>query len=391
MTLKNRLGIAILFILLFAAFYALLKVIPADYNDMHDHAAFARDMCVGKIPYTGNFLVYLLVNIFSFFTAGVTTTELSLCGLLALAGTYRYHLSVTQINCVLGKKQIIKRTENQLLASLLALSMLFVFVIPIPGFLTDDHYMYIGTYTPNVWHNSTILFLFPFAILLFEHSWRQLQAFSSKRNCLILLLVILNLLIKPSFFFVFICVFPLMLLYKYQLRKEFWMSIIPVFLGGVLLVVQFVVIYKVNTQVLKDTSSVIFMPFWKNPELREDMINIPISLFFSLLFPITYAVLNFKNLKTTNLFWYISLSFIVSVMIFFFISESGPRASHGNFYWQIIITTWICFFGSLLSLLKNIRSHGLLLKFKISLLLFGIHTVIGFIYFIRILFTGSYY
>ena len=68
MTLKNRLGLAILFILLFAAFYSLLKVIPADYNDMHDHAAFARDMCVGKIPYTGNFLVYLLVNIFSFFT-----------------------------------------------------------------------------------------------------------------------------------------------------------------------------------------------------------------------------------------------------------------------------------------------------------------------------------
>ena len=44
MTLKNRLGLAILFILLFAAFYSLLKVIPADYNDMHDHAAFARDM-----------------------------------------------------------------------------------------------------------------------------------------------------------------------------------------------------------------------------------------------------------------------------------------------------------------------------------------------------------
>ena len=219
-----------------------------------------------------------MVNIFSFFTAGVTATELSLCGLLALAGTYRYHLSVTQINRVLGKEQIIKHTENQLLASLLAISMLFVFVIPLPGFLTDDCYMYIGTYTPNVWHNSTILFLFPFAILLFEQSWRQLQAFSTKRNSLILLLIILNLLIKPSFFFVFICVFPLMLLYKYQLRKEFWMSIIPVFLGGVLLVVQFVIIYKVNTQVLKDASSVIFMPFWKNPELKEDMINIPISL-----------------------------------------------------------------------------------------------------------------
>ena len=93
----NRLTLPLLFILLFAAYYSLLKVIPADYNDMHDHAAFARKMCTGEIPYTGNFLVYLLVNIFSFFTAKVTPTELSLCGLLALAGVYRFSLTQQKI------------------------------------------------------------------------------------------------------------------------------------------------------------------------------------------------------------------------------------------------------------------------------------------------------
>ena len=94
---NNRITFPILFLLLFAAYYTLLKVIPADYNDIHDHAAFARQMCTGEIPYSGNFLVYLLVNIFSFFTAKVTPTEISLCGLLALAGVYRFSLTQHKI------------------------------------------------------------------------------------------------------------------------------------------------------------------------------------------------------------------------------------------------------------------------------------------------------
>jgi len=94
---KNRIILPILFVLLFVAYYTLLKVIPADYNDIHDHAAFARQMCTGEINYSGNFLVYLLVNIFSFFTAKVTPTEISLCGLLALAGTYRFSLTQQKI------------------------------------------------------------------------------------------------------------------------------------------------------------------------------------------------------------------------------------------------------------------------------------------------------
>ncbi|MEI6555566.1 MAG: hypothetical protein WCL70_08270 [Paludibacter sp.] len=382
---KNKYILPILFLFLFAAFYALLKVIPADYNDMHDHAKFARDMCIGKIPYTGNFLVYLLVNVFSFFTAGVKATEMALCGLLALAGTYRYYLTLNKIKNPLDDKRM------DWLAVVAAISMLFIFVIPVPGYFLGDYYMYIGTYTPNIWHNSTLLFLFPVALLLFELSFRQLQEFDGKRNYWIFLLIALNLIIKPSYFFVFICVYPLMLLYKYKLKKEFWLGIFPVFLGGILLIGQFIIIYKINTQVIKDTSSVVFMPFYRNPELREDMINIPISMFFSLLFPLIYTIINFRKLIQNQLFWYTFLSFVVSVLIFFFISESGPRASHGNFYWQIVITTWLCFFVALLALLKDLKTERKSVKNIVLLALFGIHTLMGIIYFVRILVTGSYY
>jgi hypothetical protein len=382
---ENKYILPVLFLFLFAAYYALLKVIPADYNDIHDHAAFARQMCKGEIPYTGNFLVYLLVNVFSFFSAKVTPTEISLCFLLALAGIYRYYLSLKKINEVDGMNE-----NNQWIHALLAISMLFVFAIPIPNYFLGDYFMYIGNYVPNVWHNSTILFLFPFAMLLFDLSYKQLKTYNAKRNGWIFLLILLNLFIKPSYFFVFISVYPFLLLFNYKLKKEFWYSIIPLVVGFIILIIEYIIIYKTVQLTTKEASSVIFMPFYRNPEF-EDLYLIPIAMLFSMFFPILYTFFNLPKLVKNQLFWYTSLSFLVSVLIFFFISESGPRASHGNFYWQIVICIWICFFVALLALLKDIKFEGKTLKNMSLISLFSIHVIMGIIYFVRILVTGGYY
>jgi len=392
---KKNIILPLLLLFLFAAYYTILKVIPADYNDIHDHAAFARQMCTGEIPYTGNFLVYFLVNVFSLFTANVNFTEISLCFLLAFAGTYRYHLSLNKINQVLSSEiqtnQPINQSTSQLYLPLLAISMLFVFVIPIPGYFLGDYYMYIGSYAPNVWHNSTILFLFPFALILFDLSYRQLQAFDNTRNWLILMLIALNLFIKPSYFLVFICVYPLMLLIQYRLHKQFWLGILPLVAGMAILIIQYIVIYKISGPAANDSSSVVFLPFYKNPELNEDMINIPFAMIFSLFFPILYSILNIRKLYRNKLFIYTFLSFIFSVLIFFLISETGRRASHGNYYWQIIITTWLCFFIALLSLLKDFKMQGKTLKNKLLISVFFVHVLIGVVYFVRTIVTGGYY
>ena len=351
---------------------------------MHDHAAFARQMSTGEIPYTGNFLVYLLVNIFSFFTANVTATEVSLCFLLAFAAVYRYYLTQKKINEVVGTE------NNQWLYALLALSMLFVFAIPIPSYFSDDYFMYIGNYVPNVWHNSTILFLFPFALLLFELSYKQLRQYNAKRNWWIFGLVLLNLFIKPSYFFVFISVYPLLLLYNYKLKKEFWYSIIPLIIGFGFLIIEYWVIYKIGKPTDKAASSVVFLPFYRSSEFA-DLQLIPVAMFFSMLFPILYTLFNIRKVIKSQAFWYSMLSFFVSVLIFFFISESGPRAAHGNFYWQIVICAWISFFVALLALLKDFKLEGKTLK-NISLLsVYSIHVLVGIIYFVRLLVTGGYY
>ncbi|MDP4240193.1 MAG: hypothetical protein Q8904_12055 [Bacteroidota bacterium] len=386
---RNRIILPILFLLLFAAYYSLLKIIPADYNDIHDHAAFARQMCTGAIPYTGNFLVYLLVNLFSFFSAKVTPTEISLCGLLALAGVYRFYLSQKKITSVIEMDN--RFSSNYWFIALLSLSLLFVFAIPIPSYLSDDKFMYIGNYVPTVWHNSTILFLFPFALLLFEQSYKQLRDYSGKRNIGIFLLILLNLFIKPSYFFVFVCVYPILLLSKYKLKKEFWYSIVPLVVGFFFLIGEYWIIYKTGTPSSKVVaSSVVFLPFYRNPEFA-DLGLIPVSMLFSLLFPVLYTLINLPKLLKSQLFWYIFLSLVASVLIFFFISESGPRAAHGNFYWQIVICTWFCFFVALLSLLKDFKFEGNTFKNWFLALVFAVHVIMGILYFVKILVTGSYY
>ncbi len=380
--------LAAVFVLLFVAYECILQVVPADYNDIHDHAAFARQMLQGQRPYAGNFLVYVLVNVFSFFSTRAVPTEIALCMLIAFATTFRFRLAQERINHLIYRDAT--NDPNYFTGVFYVLTLLFVFGIPIPGYLSDDRFMYIGSYVPNVWHNSTILFLFPFAMLLFELAYKQLHAFSSKRNWWIALLVVLNLFIKPSYFFVFVCVYPLLLLFKYRFSKEFCLGILPLVAGTFLLALEYWVIYKIGIPTDKEASSVVFLPFYRSPEF-DNLSLIPVAMFFSLLFPIVYTVFNFAKLKNSLLFWFCVLQFVVSVLIFFFISESGPRASHGNFYWQIVICTWLCFFVTFLALLKDFKTEGRTNKNILLLSIYMLHVVVGVLYFVRLLLTGGYY
>jgi hypothetical protein len=181
------------------------------------------------------------------------------------------------------------------------------------------------------------------------------------------------------------------LLSKYKLKKEFWLSIIPLVVGLFFLIGEYWVIYKTGTPSGKVVaSSVVFLPFYRSPEFA-DLELIPISMFFSLLFPILYTLFNLPFMLKSRLFWYTFLSFVVSVLIFFFISESGPRASHGNFYWQIVICTWFCFFVALLSLVKDFKAAGRTFKNMLLATVFSAHVVIGIIYLVRMMMTGVYY
>jgi hypothetical protein len=92
--------------------------------------------------------------------------------------------------------------------------------------------MYLSKFVPLVWHNSTTILLFPFAILLF---WKQLKMLdtkneiSAKEIAVINILVVLNLLIKPSFIFAYAPVTFMFLMNKkaFQNVKSLMLKLTP--------------------------------------------------------------------------------------------------------------------------------------------------------------------
>jgi len=386
MKLNNlkRLDVLGIFVLFFVLFFLIIRYVS--FQDIRTHALYATEMLSGKRPISGNFLFYLLVNLFSGFSTKKIPSLVSICFLIALAETLRYYLSKKYILKVLNTST---NFVNKYAVSVLsAIALLFIFSIPIPVYPLN-HVFYRGSFAPNVWHNSTILFVFPFSILLFYLSYKQLRESTMKRNYWITLLILLNIFIKPSYFFVFTCVYPLFLFYKYQFKKEFWVNMIPVIVGLFCLLFEYYIIYKLTPHDTAETSGVILKPFYESMTFSE-IWHLPVSFVFSLLFPIIYTILNFSKIIKNELFWLMIITEIVSVLIYLFIVESGSRATDGNFYWQIVVTTWLCFFVSFVALLKDFGNEGFIPKNKLLFIVYIFHLAIGLVYYIRLFVVQTY-
>jgi len=382
---KKKIVIPIVFFFLFVLYLLIGGFVT---TDMKQHARFAREMISGDRATFGNFLFYWLVNIFSFFSVKKIPSGISLCFLIAIATTFRYHLSqIIIFNSFQNPK---KEKRFFWISVIISISLIFVFAIPIPSYFVHGYFL-MGNFSPNVWHNSTTIFLFPFSFLLFYFSYKQLITFSLKRNFWILGMIILNILIKPSYFFVFVCIYPLFLIFRYKLNKNFWYSIIPIIVGLSLLALEYISIYITpNDSFGGSSSSVVFRPFYFYTQCAN-LWELPFSLFFSLLFPFSYVIFNFYKLKKSLLFQFTTLSFLVSVLIYLLLAESGPRANFGNFQWQVIICTWFCFFVSILSLIRDFDSQGFTVKNKILISIYSLHVLTGFVYLIKIFIVGNCY
>jgi len=386
----NKIYFAQVFLIFICLFFIYIFIIihtSDNSNDMKGHAFFAKEMSEGKILYAGNFILYGLINIFSFclssifslFISSNAIYKLSLCILLAMATTYKFCLIYNHIECGVKKKCFIA-----------ALSLLFVAAIPIPSLFTTG-YWYLGNYMPNVWHNSTTILLFPFAIILFDISIKQIEEYSRRRNIYILIFIFLNIFIKPSYFFVWVCIYPLFVICRYGLTKKFLSYMIPVIVGIVLLFIQYYYIYFITD----DSSGVIIKPFKVYANFAS-LKMMPFNFLFSLLYPILYFVLNFKRLCKNTVFLFAQSGLFVSIVIFMLFSETGRRESHGNFGWQIIICTWLCFYITLSDWLKMKKIHRYhyhhrsQIILKISLVLYIFHVIFGILYLLRYMIKGTY-
>ena len=370
----------LIFIFCVLLFTFLVKYVPTDIQ-LHNNSLEKRNL--ENAPYPPNFLYFFLVNLFSGFSNNRFLMDGAAIILLSLATTAKFIISKIII-VDLSKTFNIRYSHKNL--SLIALALFFCFAIPDFYNIFISKKMYIGKFVPTVWHNSTTIFLFPIAILLF---WKQLKVFDNntilpfKDLVLISFLVIINILIKPSFIFVYIPVTFLMLLKSFRTDnpKRFLLKLTPLFIGGLLILLQYILIYHFEYGILhSEPSSVKISAPFELLRKRNPIWYIPISFFSSLALPLLSMITYRKIFKFMPFVYALCLT-IVGILISAFILESGPRMWHGNFGWQNKICTYLLMLSTITFIIPKIKDNipdSRTTKFLLIVIV--VHSLSGIIY-----------
>lgn len=374
-------------------------------SDLYAHANIALEMLEENRLFGGNFLMYFMANLLTMFTGSIKAISMAIVLLISLSNTAKYIMVREVFSEFCDRKE----------AQIASLSLLLVFVIPVLHYLNffttisflneqsmlyqkelfgdvlDPNAMYLGYCVPNVWHNSTVLCMMPFAIVTFFLSVRQLKEYDMRRNGMLLLFIVLGTLVKPSFFFTYAIAYPLCVLIRYRNKKVFLSSFLPVLVGCICMLYEFVTIFN-GDEVGGVTIS--FAPlftweFWS-----------PRLVFFvvSMSFPFFFVVIYWKRINRDIEFWFVLMLLIVALGVAWCCQETGERAMHGNFGWQIISSMWFVYFYMLKVIVKtsleeeneNQRAFSLF-RGRLFEVLFGLHVLSGLSYLIRYLIIGNYF
>ncbi len=371
----------LLFLVLVVIFYFGTFVIN---TDIQLHAQFIKDYAYGNKAFPVNFLYYLTVYTASFFASKTSALLVVSVYILAIATFAKYYI----VKSIFYKEVLLNTINGERTASILATLLLFSFSLP--SLMVKNDFYYLLSSPPNVWHNSTTIFAMPFVVLLFWLSWKQLQIFSGQRMVWIGILIVLNVLIKPSFLFVYLIIYPILLLKKFKFSKLFWINIIPLIIASLLIITEYYLIYLGNESTDKNSVEINFFFFIKTWAAGENVLLVLfLAILSSLLFPIVVLLKN-RSLLKSDMVQFAVACCVLSLIIANTFSESGTRVNDGNFLWQSIMSSFLLFFVCIFQVAKLASSKGWKSVYlEVSVL--GLHVAAGILYFSKIILTDSYF
>lgn len=357
-------------------------------SDIADHVKFISNYAIYDIPTPANFLYYFVVYLFSFFSSNSTVLCLVSVGVLTFATFFKYVL----VKKIISSELSASYTNPIFLSSLVSFSLLFTFSLP--SILIFKGLFCSLSLTPNVWHNSTTIFVMPCVILLFWTSLKQLKEFQVKRLFLITVLIVTTVLIKPSFIFVFLIAYPIFLFKKYLFSKLFWINLIALFPAFFIIVIEYYFIYVESTAEDKSSIAVALFHIINTRYAHGNWIYI-LAVFIGtivsgFLFPIVLLFRNRKLFKEEMIQFAILCS-IIGLIIGYSLYETGNRSLHGNLTWQNVMCSFLLFLVCIVQLLKLIAANPLKWKgYRIEISIFALHFLSGILYFFKVLVTASY-
>jgi len=261
------------------------------------------------------------------------------------------------------------------LVFLITLSFLFVSPIYIP--IIDGEFWYLGKFTQTIWHNSTLICVFPLCILLTHYTLRWVEDPLLKTLYIMGVIGILILLIKPSFLFCYIPALPLYVIVKdRKLSKHFFESLGLVLVLFLLILAEKYLIFSWDPMIdqlytVEERSNVVIRPFRVWLFFSHEPVFDFISSFPLLL---TFLIFWRKEAFHINFFNFTLILLLFSLLVFFLLAETGYREFHSNFYWQVPIALFLNSLSILIHVLREFTASENNLKIK-YIAVFSIYTV----------------
>jgi hypothetical protein len=280
---------------------------------------------------------------------------------------------------------------------IIALIVLIVSPVYLPQLILFNRF-YMGSFASNIWHNSTIIAVMPFVVLLFWQTCHQLKFWSISRLYFIMALILLNVLIKPSYVFVYIIATPVVAFIqnKYVIKSLF-LSLFSSILISISYYYQYLKRDQYDDNIVTINPFLVYMNLHGlNNSIILTILLFMLSAFFSFLLPI--YILRKKNIMEVSLL-FSTISMVVALLIAILFVENGSRLNHGNFFWQIYAAAFVFFLATIAEVLPELFQKPRLRYWKYGIkwyqpnmfqILLCFHFVFGCLYISKLIITQNY-
>jgi len=257
----------------------------------------------------------------------------------------------------------------------------------IPGVVSN---MYLGQGSPNVWHSATLLTVKPIAFLavflLFNRPDEHRGVAHYSATCA---LIILSILAKPSFIFVFLPSIWLFSALKGLLRlKPFLIFLLILSLTSLLVVgLQYYSVYHEGSVYAEQKATVVFdfLGVWSRYTR-----SVPVSIVLGIAFPLAVALANPRRVYENDALLLCWLMTLCGIVMGTTLAETGARYHHGNFIWSYRLAQQFVFVYSMAEFLKWDRQSTGRSWYAIIIAALSLHIISGMIYTVRI-WSGDFY
>lgn len=304
-------------------------------------------------------------------------------------------------NC-LAPSKIKAGWPGRALLSMLAVSLYFISMLYTPSgiYLPGIHFIYLGVFTANPFHNATYMAARPFAILAFLWFGKLLPVYEEgihgekgkiRDYILFSLFLLTATMTKPSFTIVLAGTAGLIMLFR--LFRSGFRNFIPTLQLGICFIPTFAdLLYQFKGVFVPEEGVEGGIGFCFGEVWAQYCSNLPLAVCLAVGFPLLVLILNLKELKENTIYRLSWQIYLMGFAMAFLLYEKGFRKVDFNFSWGYMYGIFFCHMGALSVL---IRSMG---KEKKKPLLTGLqwlaylcHLVCGLNYFLTFLRGQMYY